>query len=163
MGIRNSLKAIIIEFDHVLLTKNEDNEGIFYLFPGGGQELSESFHDALHRECLEEIGLGVEIGELVFIREYIGKNHEYAESDSTIHQVEFYFECKLDKGDLKEIDLTMSCNRRVPFRQTQTRVKLGFNGFQLITCLITGFTLRKLGAIFKPSLKGIKPLFTWVT
>lgn len=120
MGIRNSVKAVIIEGNHVLLTKNEDDEGVFYLFPGGGQEPSESFHDALQRECLEEIGLGVEIGELVFIREYIGKNHEYAATDSLIHQVEFYFKCKLIK---RKTIYPKSCLCHVQFRQTPMRVK----------------------------------------
>lgn len=32
---------------------------------------------------------------LLHIREYIGKNHEFAEWDADIHQVEFYFACSL--------------------------------------------------------------------
>ena len=35
MAIRNSAKAIIIQGEKVLLTKNQDNDGYFYLFPGG--------------------------------------------------------------------------------------------------------------------------------
>jgi len=37
----------------------------------------------------------VNVGELLHIREYIGKNHEFAEWDADIHQVEFYFACSL--------------------------------------------------------------------
>jgi ADP-ribose pyrophosphatase YjhB (NUDIX family) len=47
MYIRNSAKAIIISGDKILLTKNQDNEGYFYLFPGGGQEHGETIHNAL--------------------------------------------------------------------------------------------------------------------
>ncbi len=93
MSIRNSMKAIIIENDKILLTKNQDTDGIFYLCPGGGQEHGETFHTALKRECIEEIGYSVTIGELLFIREYIGKNHEHAASDGHVHPVEFYFLC----------------------------------------------------------------------
>ena len=95
MSIRNSAKAIIISEDKVLLTKNQDDEGYFYLFPGGGQEKGETIHDALIRECIEEVGKEVEIGELLHVREYIGKNHEHSSFDFDIHQVEYYFICNL--------------------------------------------------------------------
>lgn len=95
MHIRNSAKAIIVKEDKVLLTKNQDNEGYFYIFPGGGQEHGETLHDALIRECIEEVGLEVDIGDLLHIREYVGKNHEYSSFDFNVHQVEFYFVCKL--------------------------------------------------------------------
>jgi 8-oxo-dGTP diphosphatase len=93
--IRNSAKAIIISNDKVLLTKNKDDLDFFYLFPGGGQEVGEELRKTLIRECIEEINQEIEVGELVFIREYIGKNHEFFEFDNDIHQVEFYFNCKL--------------------------------------------------------------------
>lgn len=95
--IRNSVKAIIIVNGEILLTKNQDPEGYFYLFPGGGQEHGETFHETLQRECLEEIGSSVQIGELLFIREYIGKNHEHAAFDADAHQVEYYFLCQLNE------------------------------------------------------------------
>lgn len=93
--IRNSSKAVIIQDQKVLLTKNKDDWGFFYLFPGGGQEASETLIEAVHRECLEEIGAEVIVKDLLYIREYIGKNHEFAEWDSDLHQVEFYFLCRL--------------------------------------------------------------------
>lgn len=95
MNIRNSAKAIIICRDKVLLTKNQDHEGYFYLFPGGGQEHGETIHNALIRECIEEVGKDVVIGELLHIREYIGKNHEHSSFDFNVHQVEYYFVCNL--------------------------------------------------------------------
>ncbi|MFB7158814.1 MULTISPECIES: NUDIX domain-containing protein [unclassified Lysinibacillus] len=98
MHIRNSVKALIIEDDKILLTKNQDAEGNFYLCPGGGQEHGEIFHATLVRECIEEIGCSVDVGELLFIREYVGKNHEHASFDFNVHQVEFYFVCQLAQG-----------------------------------------------------------------
>lgn len=95
MNIRNSVKAVIVHNGYVLLTKNKDDEGYFYLFPGGGQVHGETFYEALKRECLEEIGFEVEMGELLFVREYIGKNHEHSIFDYHVHQVEFYFGCTL--------------------------------------------------------------------
>lgn len=101
MSIRNSAKAIIISGDNVLLTKNHDNQGYFYLFPGGGQEHGETIHNALLRECIEEVGKEVEMGELLHIREYIGKNHEYSSFDFNVHQVEYYFVCNIVKDNYK--------------------------------------------------------------
>lgn len=94
--IRNSVKAIIIVDGKLLLTKNQDIEGYFYLCPGGGQEHGETFYKTLQRECLEEIGSSVHIGELLFIREYIGQNHEHAAFDADVHQVEYYFLCQVN-------------------------------------------------------------------
>lgn len=96
MVIRNSAKAIIVKDSKVLLTKNEDNEGVFYLFPGGGQEHGETLPETVKRECLEEIGQQVEVGELLHIREYIGKNHEHVKFDGHVHQIETYFVCHIE-------------------------------------------------------------------
>ncbi|MCM3611157.1 NUDIX domain-containing protein [Planococcus sp. MERTA32b] len=95
MNIRNSAKAVIIENDRLLLTKNKDRDGFFYLFPGGGQDHGETLTEAVIRECLEETGADVDVRELLHIREYIGKNHEHASFDSAVHQIEYYFRCEL--------------------------------------------------------------------
>ncbi|WP_340390564.1 NUDIX domain-containing protein [Paenibacillus sp. FSL E2-0151] len=93
--IRNSAKAVIVQDGRLLVIRLEDQYGTAYVFPGGGQEKGEELKDAVARECLEEIGQAVNVGELLHIREYIGKNHEFAEWDGDIHQVEFYFACRL--------------------------------------------------------------------
>ncbi|TCP28706.1 ADP-ribose pyrophosphatase YjhB (NUDIX family) [Scopulibacillus darangshiensis] len=95
MNIRNSSKAIIVENNRLLAIKKKDVNGCYYILPGGGQEHGENLHQTLQRECLEEIGTEIEIGELVFIREYIGKNHEHAAFDAQLHQIEYMFHCRL--------------------------------------------------------------------
>ena len=97
--IRNSAKALIIENGKLLCTKNKDQFGIFYLLPGGGQEPFETISDALKRECKEEVSAEVKVKDIVFVRDYIGKNHEFAEWDSDIHQIEYIFECELKEND----------------------------------------------------------------
>ncbi len=99
-GIRNSAKAIIIEDGRILLTRNKNETGIFYLLPGGGQRHGESLAQAVVRECLEEIGVRVSVGELLLVRDYISDNHEFAQQDNDIHQVEFMFRCRIVKGDI---------------------------------------------------------------
>lgn len=93
--IRNSVKAIIIRDGKLLCTKNKDQFGIFYLLPGGGQESFETIVDALKRECKEEISSDVFVKDILFVRDYIGRNHEFADWDSDIHQIEYMFECEL--------------------------------------------------------------------
>jgi len=92
--VRNSIKAIILENRKLLCIEKRDIEGLYYILPGGGQEKNETFLEALARECKEELGATVKVKHLKYIREYIGKNHEFAAADD-LHQVEFMFECEL--------------------------------------------------------------------
>ena len=94
--IRNSAKAIIIQNGRLLAIKNRDPEGDWYILPGGGQNHGETLHEALQRECYEEIGATVTIGPLRLIREYIAQNHEFAAEDGSLHQVELMFQCEID-------------------------------------------------------------------
>ena len=96
-AIRNSAKAIIIKNGCLLTVKNYDSDGDWYLLPGGDQNLGESLKEALRRECIEEIGIDVSVGRLRYIREYIGKNHEFSDHDEDAHQVEFMFACEFDE------------------------------------------------------------------
>jgi 8-oxo-dGTP pyrophosphatase MutT (NUDIX family) len=98
--IRNAAKAVIIEGGRLLVTKNRDREGAFYFLPGGGQETGETLREALVRECFEEAGTRVEVGDLLFVREYIAAHHEFADSERDVHQVELMFACRrLDEED----------------------------------------------------------------
>lgn len=95
---RNSVKAVIIREGQVLLTVNQDPWGEFLLLPGGGQEFGESMVEALQRECREELGCEIVVGDLIGARDYIGSHHEFAEYDSHIHQVEIMFQCAIAPG-----------------------------------------------------------------
>lgn len=77
----------------------QDHSGVFYILPGGGQRHGETLREGLKRECLEEIGTRVEVGELLYVREYIGKNHEFRKSHHAFHQVENVFRCSLPNPD----------------------------------------------------------------
>src|SRR5512133_3387283 len=90
-SIRNSAKAIIIKQNRLLVLQLEDSVGNWYMLPGGGQEPHETLAEALIRECKEEIGATIEVGPLMFIREYFSCNHEFAHKDPDSHQIEFMF------------------------------------------------------------------------
>jgi len=94
-NIRISTKAIIVENNKVLMVKNIDKNGFWYILPGGGQHHKETLIQALKRECKEETNVDIEVGELLFIREYIGEHHEFSEFDRDEHQIELIFSCKI--------------------------------------------------------------------
>lgn len=107
-SIRTASRALIIKDCKLLTIQMRDSSGIFYILPGGGQQHGETLKESLRRECREEIGALVTIGELLYIREYIGRNHEFRKSHGSFHQVESVFRCDLPSseeiGDGSELD-----------------------------------------------------------
>jgi 8-oxo-dGTP diphosphatase len=96
--IRNSAKAIIIRNNRLLVIRKSSSQGGYAVVPGGGQKNSETLSQAVQRECFEEINAKVNVGELLFVREYFSDNHEFADEESHLHQVEFFFACSI-KGN----------------------------------------------------------------
>lgn len=94
-AIRNSAKAVIIRDQKLLVIKNTTDGQNWYILPGGGQDHGESLEDALKRECMEEASIQVEVGDILFVRDYISRNHEFAETENDAHQVEFMFQCTI--------------------------------------------------------------------
>lgn len=97
--IRTAARALIIREGKLLAIKMRDRTGIFYILPGGGQRHGETLREGLMRECREEIGTEVEVGDLLYVREYIGRNHEFRRSHHAFHQVENVFRCTLPDPD----------------------------------------------------------------
>lgn len=93
--VRVSVKAIITERRRLLVLRNRVEQEHWFTLPGGGQEHGETLSAALRRECQEEIGSDVLVGPLRFVRDYIGKHHEFAAVEDDVHQLELMFECRL--------------------------------------------------------------------
>ena len=94
-GVRVSVKAVIIQDGQLLSMQHHSEDGDYYLLPGGGQRNGENLVETIQRECLEEAGINISVGEVVFIRDYIEKNHEFAGQIPGFHQVEIMFNCKI--------------------------------------------------------------------
>lgn len=97
--LRVAPKAIIVRDGSLCLVACLDAEGPWYMLPGGGQRPGETLAAALRRECVEEIGADVVVGDLVLVRDYIVANHEFADrKNESEHQVELMFVCDLAPG-----------------------------------------------------------------
>ncbi len=96
--MRPAVKALVVRDDALLVTANTHWTPLFYLLPGGGQQFGESMHEALVRECREEIGVEVSVGDVAFVRDYIGARHEFAAQDSHYHQIEVVFWATIPPG-----------------------------------------------------------------
>jgi ADP-ribose pyrophosphatase YjhB (NUDIX family) len=116
LQIENSAKAVIVKDGMVLLIRYLDSSemglGTWYALPGGRQRPGETLHEALQRECAEEIGTKVRVGELLFVREYVHARHELAGKGRDQHKVEFMFVCELedaamntDTGDVDQASI----------------------------------------------------------
>lgn len=63
---RRSVRAIIVEGDHILLLRREKHAAPYWAVPGGGVEEGEDNQTAVRRECKEELGVAVGVGERLF-------------------------------------------------------------------------------------------------
>jgi ADP-ribose pyrophosphatase YjhB (NUDIX family) len=101
--VRTAARALILQQDKVLTIKMKGPSGVFYVLPGGGQKHGESLKEGLQRECREEIGVEVEIGAMVYCRDYIGKHHNFYKFHYDFHQLEVVFCCKVEFEKVKEM------------------------------------------------------------
>ena len=103
MKKRIAARVLVEEKSKILFSKCKDERGIFYTLPGGGIEKTELAKEAAFRECLEETGYKIKVGELVLVKEFIKKIPIVEAWKNGIHQIELIFKCKLDKSFEKEI------------------------------------------------------------
>jgi 8-oxo-dGTP diphosphatase len=90
--IRNAVRALILQDDNILLLRKDGYaQGERFALPGGGQDPGETLEQALHRECLEEIGTRVEICDLVVVADCFKPRD--TPPGGTRHLVEFLFAC----------------------------------------------------------------------
>jgi 8-oxo-dGTP pyrophosphatase MutT (NUDIX family) len=100
--VRTAAKAIIVEDGRILAVMIRVEDDTYYILPGGGQRPGETLVEALQREVMEELGAGIEVGSLAYVREYISAHHEFAELEGDEHSIEFCFNCCLRSGPSRE-------------------------------------------------------------
>lgn len=93
-NIRNTTRAIIIRDNKVLLLKKRSGEIDYFGLPGGGQDVGETLIEALQRECVEEIGSQVKLGQLIHVADYFRQKSQ-SPVPAMRHLVEFVFLCQV--------------------------------------------------------------------
>lgn len=75
--IRIGVYGVCIKNGMILMVKTQSGSRTIYNFPGGAVEDGEHFARALERECCEELGCPVAIGELFFVNERVHRHPEF--------------------------------------------------------------------------------------
>lgn len=85
--------GIIVSNQHILLIKVKDFSGEYWIPPGGGLE-AEDRHtkDCVKRECFEEAGIEVQVGDLLCVREFL-------ETTANRYNAEFFYHIKAFSGE----------------------------------------------------------------
>ena len=92
--IRNAARALIIRQDKILLLRKEGGaRPERFALPGGAQDPGEPLQEALNRECMEEIGTPVEVGDLIHVADFFKLRD--TEPPTHRHGVEFRFHCSV--------------------------------------------------------------------
>jgi len=95
--------AVILEQDErLLLVKHvdPDTKRVWWIPPGGGLEPGDrTVLDCARREVFEETGLRVEVGKLVYVR-------EFREIESAAHHLELFFTAERFSGSLTLNNIT---------------------------------------------------------
>lgn len=90
--------AVVVRDGRVLLTRRLEGQHLAGLweFPGGKLEGGESPQEALVRECREECGIEVEVGEIVDVT-----YHRYPEKDVLL----LFYRCELRAGEVRHLQV----------------------------------------------------------
>lgn len=83
--------ALIIENNHVLFLRYDYPGGSKFALPGGNVDAGETFPVTIARECEEELGIDVEVHDLLFV----GQVHATSDYDACAH---FVFEGDIVSG-----------------------------------------------------------------
>lgn len=93
-NIRLAVRALIRQGQSVLVQHKIYEDGTeHYVLPGGGPNNNETLEQGLVRECLEEIGVQVQVKKLLFVADFYKARK--TSPPSTRHQLEIIFACEV--------------------------------------------------------------------
>jgi ADP-ribose pyrophosphatase YjhB (NUDIX family) len=91
--LRTRVNGILIENEQLLMVKHRMGSGrILWSVPGGGMHFGTTAAENLQREFREETNLEVEVGEYLFVHEYLAP---------PLHAMEHFFGVKRISGNAK--------------------------------------------------------------
>lgn len=90
--------AVVIRDGRVLLTRRAEGQHLagMWEFPGGKLENGESPEQALVRECREECGIDIDVGEILDVT-----HHRFPEKDVLL----LFYRCALRAGDVRHLQV----------------------------------------------------------
>lgn len=77
--IRVGAYGVAVHENKVLMVRTQSGSKLIYNFPGGGVEMDEVFVDSLKRECHEELGAVVYVGDLLYVSEKMYAHDDFPE------------------------------------------------------------------------------------
>lgn len=90
--MKKRVRAVIVQNGFVLLIHRVKPGREYWVFPGGGLEETDGTpQDGLKRECLEELGVHVEVGDLFAEGGY---------DSSSGKQIELFYHCRIAGGEI---------------------------------------------------------------
>ncbi len=91
---RNAVRAVIRRGDSLLVQRKLYGSGeVRFTLPGGAAEVGETLEQGLRRECLEEIGVEIEVQRLMHVADFY--KHRDTVPLTMRHQIEFLFRCQV--------------------------------------------------------------------
>lgn len=91
---RIRIAVLLRKDDSVLLVRHRKPHATYWLVPGGGLEYCESIEQCAQRELMEELGLEIQLGDLVYVSESIPP-------DRHRHVLNLYYKGEITGGELK--------------------------------------------------------------
>ncbi|NBI30536.1 NUDIX hydrolase [Chengkuizengella marina] len=98
--IKNITKAAITLNDKILLTKNKDKDGDYFLLPSEPQKSGEQLRVTLKRGFTTKSGYEIDVHEMLYVKEYMAEYYDNPEWEKETHQVDYYFKCNFSKDEI---------------------------------------------------------------
>ena len=136
---------VLLENNHVLVMKYQYGEQFIYNLPGGNPDPGELLSETISRECMEELGIDVEVGQMLLMGQVSGTENR----DDVLH---ILFEGELI-GGIPELQVGETNAQEVlwlPINQLSQVTMYPNIGKELTDLLITQQKGKYVGAIQQP-------------
>ena len=136
---------VLLENNHVLVMKYQYGDQFIYNLPGGNPDPGELLSETIARECMEELGIDVEVGQMLLMGQVSGTENR----DDVLH---ILFEGELI-GGIPELQIGETNAQEVlwmPIDQLSQVTMYPNIGMELIDLLITQQKGKYVGTIQQP-------------